>query len=115
MKLQIARLTDKDVRDILALLLDHVSDGQNGNIEFEYVARLMNNDWGWWRTASETVGRVQELDEGLDLRSELRSLVGGALERLSLALDAGPRSRRWRMRARVGDRMPWRNEPEEMG
>lgn len=114
MKLQVARLNDKDVRDICALLLDHVAADQNGGIEFEYVAGLMNRDWGWWRTASETVTRVQTLYDTLDLPSELCSAVGAALDRVSAALDAGPRSRRWRARAVVGDRVPWRNDPEEV-
>ena len=37
------------------------------------------------------------------------------VETLRAALDAAPKSARWRLRARVGDRVPWYNEPEEVG
>lgn len=50
-KLQIVQLNGKDVRDIVALLLDHeVADHDDDSINAQYIAKLCSDDWGLWRT-----------------------------------------------------------------
>jgi hypothetical protein len=39
--------------------------------------------------------------------------VRGALERLIATIDEVPKSRRWKMRASVGDRVRWYELPED--
>jgi hypothetical protein len=81
------------------------------------------NDWGWWRTVT---GNLEKLAQFLatDLRADDLDVSGGRAVRfdpveqvrtLRDAIEAAPKSARWRLRARVGDRVPWYNEPEEMG
>ena len=36
-----------------------------------------------------------------------------SIERLKAAIDSAPKSRRWRLRARLGDRVRWYELPED--
>jgi hypothetical protein len=45
---------------------------------------------------------------------EAGELVADRLRRLRSGLDAVPKTRGWRMRARVGDRKRWYELPEEV-
>ena len=75
-------LEPKDVRDVLALLLDHPVAEVPDGISPRRVAALVSADWGLWRTLSlnlEMVGRssiLRELPEGprLQIRNRLDSL-----------------------------------------
>ena len=48
---------------------------------------------------------------GLDPAEQ--KVVTGRLERLRGRIDAEPKSRRWRMRNQVGDKVRWYAEPEQ--
>ena len=37
------------------------------------------------------------------------------IDALSTAIEMRPKSARWRLRSRIGDRMTWYREPEEVG
>ena len=52
-----------------------------------------------------------DLDMGRPNQYEVVAQVSA----LAAAIDAAPKSTRWRLRARVGDRVVWYEEPEEVG
>jgi hypothetical protein len=54
--------------------------------------------------------REGELDTGRPHRFDAATQLAA----LRATIDAAPKSTRWKLRARVGDRMPWYVEPEEM-
>jgi hypothetical protein len=113
-KLQVAKLSHKDVSDAAALLLDHpVVDTADG-IERERIADLLAADWGWWRTSTETIERLLGLVNELPLDDIQRQCVRDRLQELSEHIEAAPKSLRWKARARIGDRRPWREDPDDM-
>ena len=112
-KLQVARLTRKDVSDAAALLLDHELTDDDRGVNVRYIADLLAADWGWWRTVTENLGRVQTSLDDLPLNGADRQVIEGRLAEIQSRVDAAPKGARWRVRARVGDRRPWRQEPEE--
>lgn len=120
-KLQVVQLTQKDALDALLLLggfplADH--DAQAINVG--RVISLTSTDWGWWRTTTENLARLQELadpggGEGQGLgEGSLRFDPRGQISALLAAIEQAPKSQRWRLRARVGDRVRWYSEPEEV-
>lgn len=112
-KLQVAELNRKDVTDAAALLLDHpVSDGEHG-INAPYLVGVLGRDWGWWRTVTENLDRLSALVGDIDLEPRQSELLGARVAELTEAVDAGPKTLRWRLRAKIGDRAPWRDDPEE--
>jgi hypothetical protein len=113
-KLQIAELNLKDVTDVLAVLHDHPLGSEAGSIELDYVSGLLARDWGWWRTVTENLGRVRDV---LARSPEYKAVAAPARERLDgleQAIARRPKSMRWKARARVGDRVAWREQPEEV-
>lgn len=104
-KLQVVQTNERDLKDAIALLLD-------ADVDDERVAQVVSADWGWWRTVTETLGKVEgyaaSLD-GFDHLDELRARVAG----LRARIEAEPKSLRWKGRARVGERVRWYELPEE--
>jgi hypothetical protein len=114
-KLQVVELTDKDVRDIATLLDQHdVGAGDGDEINLDLVARLTADDWGLWRTLKLNVERLHEQIAALGLAPDAHSRVLGRLDRLWQRVEDEPKSRRWRMRDRVGDRKRWYEVPDEV-
>jgi hypothetical protein len=115
-KLQIVRINEKDIVDIVLLLLDHPlgSDDQD-TVDVERVARLCADDWGLWRTLTQNLEKVGamaatylQLDDG-----QRERVVAGTTE-LKRRIDGVPKSMAWRMRDRVGDRRQWWTDVDEV-
>jgi hypothetical protein len=105
-KLQIVELNAKDARDAAALLAEHeLGEGPGDHVDIRYLAAVTGGDWGLWRTVTGTLGRLAELQPEVAARA-------GALR---AALDEAPKTRAWRLRARVGERKRWFELPDEVG
>jgi hypothetical protein len=120
------------VLDALVLLAEHPlaqDDGAvdarlgQGAINVPRILSFTSNDWGWWRTVT---GNLDTLDqylateatpEDLDLNNGRTILFdpGAQVAALRTAIESAPKSTRWKLRSRVGDRQQWYNDPEEMG
>lgn len=112
MKLQVVETNDKDLSDIVCLLTDNdFTRGSDAGIDLSYLARLASEDWGLWRTVTmvaERAGTWAVQTAGLASRDRVARQVHEFLE----ALEAEPKSRAWRLRARIGDRKQWYMTPE---
>ncbi len=115
---QIARLTAKDRLDLYNLLHNHdvVVDGDAaaGAVDAAYVAALCARDWGWWRTLTANLASCRERLEEVAIGAPERERIGERIAALEGAIEDAPKSMRWRARARVGDRVRWYEEPEEI-
>jgi hypothetical protein len=110
-KLQIIELNEKDVRDTVALLLEHdVTDDDTG-VNASHVASLCAEDWGLWRTISHNLETLRARLESYEVdREAVSSRVSHILERI----ETEPKSRSWKLRAKVGERKRWYDLPEEV-
>ena len=105
-KLQIVELNAKDAHDVFLLFQHHeLRVGPGDHIDIEYFAGLVADDWGLWRTMTRTLGRVAEQEPA----------IAGKAQALEQVLDEAPKSTRFRLRAKVGERKRWYELPEEMG
>jgi hypothetical protein len=112
-KLQVFETTDKDFRDTIALLIDHAPTGPGEEgIAVARLIELTQGDWGLWRTSTEVLRRAADYARALPLAAEDQATVSARAETLLTALEEAPKSRRWRMRAKVGDRVQWYELPE---
>ncbi len=113
-KLQIVELTERDQRDIYNLTYHHeVADEDGSGIEATYVAEVCARDWGLWRTARSTIERCTANIGHYEMQSGDRQLIVDRLTLLSERIDEAPKTARWKLRSRVGDRVRWYQEPEE--
>jgi hypothetical protein len=114
-KLQVVEVNEKDLKDAAALLADHAID-EDGGLDAGRIAGLFAGDWGWWRTGTGTLERVAAYAQELDgLESATTARVRERARELRERIDAEPKSRRWRMRSKVGERVRWYELPEEVG
>jgi hypothetical protein len=120
---QIVRLSAKDRLDLYCLLWNHEVEGSqqagpeaaSGNvIDADYIAELCAHDWGWWRTLSDNLTACLGALPELALSAGERERIVDRLTTLEQTLAAAPKSLRWRARSRVGDRVRWYEEPEEI-
>jgi hypothetical protein len=111
-KMQIYEINQKDLVDIVALLIDHdVADHDNDAINATYLAKLTSEDWGLYRTLQLNQERARSMVKDLDVPHET------ILKRLDALWDriaSAPKSLKWKVRSRVGDRMSWYELPEEV-
>jgi hypothetical protein len=96
----------------MALVLDHpIADHDNDAINAAYLARLLSQDWGMYRTLQLNTERLRHTAKELPVASET---IEQRLDQLWERIGAEPKSLKWRLRARVGDRMNWYELPEEV-
>jgi hypothetical protein len=114
-KLQIAELNEKDVRDSLALFHGHpVSDEDGDTVNGARVAELLSDDWGLWRTFTGNLAVCRDHLARYDLAGEEKRRVAERIDALVERIEAEPKSRAWRLRARIGERKRWYETPEEV-
>lgn len=114
-KLQIIELNEKDRKDIYALVIDHaLVSSPNGSsaIDADRIAEVCGHDWGWYRTVRENVQRCLA-GVGTQVNAEHAATVSERLDRLLVILEEAPKSRRWKFRAKVGERVRWYEVPED--
>lgn len=109
-KLQVVEANEKDLKDITSILIDHDIGGGNGHIEGEYLARLCGNDWGVYKTLTMNLDRVASFIASLGINEE--GLVGERISKLKGLIEVTPKSLKWKLRARVGERTQWYILPE---
>lgn len=113
LKLQVVETNEKDYLDICAIFADHDLSEDDSGVNLSYLAKMTASDWGLWRT----IGLVAERSERFALELpgfEAAERVAGRLRDLREALDRVPKTRSWKLRARVGDRKRWYELPEEV-
>jgi len=113
-KLQVVELTERDQRDIYNLTYHHeLSNGDSKGIEMDFIASLCAKDWGLWRTTKTTVERCVANIASYDLPDEAATTIVDRLKTMWRRIEEAPKSTRWRLRSRVGDRVKWYEQPEE--
>ncbi|HYV79362.1 MAG TPA: hypothetical protein VE979_14625 [Streptosporangiaceae bacterium] len=135
-KLQVWEINRKDLGDAACLLADHgLAAGPAGadtagadtagantagantagadEISLARVTAVLGTDWGFCHTAERNLGKVAELaaaepvpGAGHDVTAQVRAVQA--------AIEAAPKSRSWRMRSRIGERVKWYETPEEV-
>jgi hypothetical protein len=115
-KLQVWQINRKDLGDALCLLADHElgdDDSDPEAISRQRIATVLGADWGFCHTTERNLGKVAELwaetpvpDASCDVAKQIDSL--------RLTIDQAPKSRAWRLRSRIGERVRWYEIPEEV-
>lgn len=113
MKLQVVALNRKDVTDTAALLTTHALDDSDraGSINRRRLVEVLSTDWGFYTTATDNLERmpslVAEIDSGLG--RQVAEMAASVREEV----DQAPKSRAFKLRAKVGRHKRWYELPEE--
>lgn len=115
-KLQIIELNEKDVRDTVLLFHGHeVADHDDDDaVNGARIAELCAGDWGLWRTITGNLTRCREHLGDYELPEGAVERVGQRLDEVMARIDEAPKSRGWKLRAKIGERKRWYELPEEV-
>ena len=116
-KAQIVELNRKDALDIACLLLyNETGNTDQGRINLDYIAKLCSQDWGLYKTTSMSLQRVENVvrAESLNLAESERDLILKRVSEIYQTFDSMPKSLAWQMRDKVGTRVRWYEEVEEV-
>jgi hypothetical protein len=115
-KMQIFQINEKDIIDTIMLLLEHpFGDSDDEVINIDRIAQLLAKDWGLWRTTTMNLSKVKQMAVSYtQLEDTKQAHVVSQVDLAQDRIEAEPKSTGWRLRARVGDRVKWYKEVDEV-
>jgi Fic family protein len=114
-KLQIGKINQKDVHDVIALLKDvplYDVDG-GATIDIAYLADTCSRDWGLYHDITANLDVVLAMVDDYGLASADLDRVCERLAAIKESVEDESKPIGWRLRARVGERVAWRREVED--
>jgi len=117
-KLQIVELNAKDAHDIFHLLsgVPVARDSVRPSIDSDRFGSVLASDWGWWRTVTGSLDKLPGLLAETPALAPPRSRFDALAQAKQLReiADTVPKGAKWKLRARVGDKVRWYELPEEV-
>ena len=114
-KLQVVELTEKDIKDIIAMLLDyqigHTDEGKT--INAKYIADICSKKWGIYKTFTNTLKSTLSQLERYQLEPEKDEVVRSRIKQLLDEIESAPKSMSWKSRTMIGEKSIWYNLPEK--
>ncbi|MFL5860528.1 MAG: hypothetical protein ACJ780_07095, partial [Solirubrobacteraceae bacterium] len=81
--------------------------------ELTRILDATRNDWGLEHTFHRSLTTLREMAAEFGLTPEQLRVATMRIDELTGALSAAIKGTKWKMRARVGERVKWYEEPEE--
>jgi hypothetical protein len=115
-KAQIVELNRKDLLDMTSLLYyNETGKDDVGKINLAQIAQLCSADWGLYKTTSINLKRVDDLvDKEETFTKEERDRVLARTGDILRTFEEMPKPLAWQLRDRVGTRVRWYEEVEEV-
>ena len=116
-KAQVVEINRKDLLDLTSLLLfNETSADDDSRINLSQIARLCSADWGLYKTVSINLDRVADLVTKADspLTVQERDLILARVNQIRHTFETMPKPLPWQLRDRVGTRVRWYEEVEEV-
>ncbi|MBV6395050.1 MAG: hypothetical protein HFACDABA_00621 [Anaerolineales bacterium] len=116
-KAQIVEINRKDLLDLISLLLfNETAENDDSKINLTQIAQLCSADWGLYKTASINLDRAAALTSQADSPFEPRhrERILARVDSIRRAFETMPKPFAWQLRDRVGTRLRWYEEVEEV-
>ena len=116
-KLQIVRLTMKDIKDVIVLLREHEINGEGQEvIDIKYIAWLLSHSWGFYYTVLTNLKKIRDMfletipvlkeEDKVDLKRKINLIIDRIIKE--------PKSIKWKLRAKIGTKKKWYEEVEDL-
>jgi len=114
-KLQVVEITEREYRDTISLVHDHDIGDSDGpeTINGQYLSKLCAEEWGIYKTLTTNISNALNALPGYNLEQADQEIVTKRLHELQGRIENAPKSGRWKMRARLGERVQWYELPEK--
>ena len=115
-KMQIIQLNEKDVIDTIMLLREHaIGDKDKETINAIQISSMCSKDWGLWRTVTMNLHKVVGISGEFPwLIPEDREVVQSRINQLIGLINSAPKSLKWTVRSKIGDKVKWYNDISEI-
>jgi hypothetical protein len=115
-KMQIVKINEKDIIDTIMLFLEHpLGDNDHETINISRISKLCSADWGLWRTITMNLQKVSQLGQTYaDLSRTERDKVSTQVETALEKINAEPKSFSWKVRSKIGDKVKWYQEVDDI-
>lgn len=114
-KIQIFDLNEKDAIDIASLLLNNeTGNSDKETINLKILENLCSQDWGLYKTTSINLEKVKEAVGKINLNDEEKDLISKRIQSILKTFEDMPKPLAWTLRDRVGTRVKWYIEVEEV-
>jgi hypothetical protein len=116
-KAQILELNHKDMLDITSILFNNETGNDDiEKINLKVIAQLCSQDWGLYKTTSINLEHVEAFmkQKDLSLSEAERNLVLSRVHEIQRTFVEMPKPIAWQLRDRVGTRVKWYIEVEEV-
>lgn len=114
-KLQIYEINKKDVTDIVTLIVDTPMTCEHKSqrhIDVKRIAEVCSEDCGTYKTITLNIERILRMLPELGIPNSDAVIVRERLHVIRNEIESVPKSFRWRMRAKVGEKVRWYELPE---
>jgi len=112
-KIQIVDVNEKDLKDAVCLFADYdVGTSDKEMINGAYIANLCASDWGVYKTFTMNLDRLLAKLDDFSLGDNIKTSVGARVNKLRTMIEDKPKDFRWKMRARIGEKVKWYELPE---
>jgi hypothetical protein len=115
-KMQIVKINMKDIKDSIIMLREHeVGHTEKECINLDYLSKILSDDWGYYYTVTTNLSKIKyHMSEVEGLTEIDKKDVNAKVDTIIRALKDAPKSMKWKMRERVGTKVKWYNEVEEV-
>jgi hypothetical protein len=98
----------------ISILIDHkiaaIEDAEV--INSNQIATITSKDWGWYTTIIDNLKNVTQFAKENEASLPVRD-VQEKIWQMEALLENSPKSISWKLRAKIGRKIKWYNEPEE--
>lgn len=115
-KMQIVKINQKDVIDTMILLREHdVKETEDEAVNISYVAGLLSKDWGFYYTVKTNLDKILGfLPTSIFLEESDKESIETRIKKILDAMEKEPKSFRWKTRAKLGPKVKWYNDVEDV-
>ncbi len=116
-KLQIYTMNEKDLRDILTIVKDIPlgEEDKSGMINKRYISKLCSRDWGLYTDIISNIDKCLNLMHHYNLSLEEVEQIQNKLKKIKEMIEKESKTRRWKLRAKIGKKKVWYRVVEEEG
>ncbi|MEM2838612.1 MAG: hypothetical protein QXE18_00765 [Thermoplasmata archaeon] len=114
-KLQIVKINDKDLKDLMILFLSNNLGKGKDSLNPDLVAeRYMASDWGFYYTSTMNLNKLREAVKANEvLTADQKKVIDDKAAAILQSFDSVPKSAGWKLRAKVGTKKQWYNVVDE--
>lgn len=115
-KLQIVQITEKDIKDLIVLLVEHdLGANDRDKIDVEYMVKLLRDNWGFYYTVISNLEKVRLFTKEFEIiGQENQRLVESRLDSIIGQIESAPKTFKWKARARIGTRVQWYEDVDDV-